>query len=78
VPRVEYEKLSDPRLGEPSAAIQARVDAARQRQRERFDGTVETPRRGVSTTMESVDLVACNADMRLAEALQYRPRVMMG
>ena len=37
VPRVEYEKLSDDRLGEPSAAIQARVEAARQRQRERFD-----------------------------------------
>jgi magnesium chelatase family protein len=36
VPRVEYEKLSDDRLGEPSAAIQARVEAARQRQRERF------------------------------------------
>jgi magnesium chelatase family protein len=39
VPRVEYEKLSDERLGEPSAAIQARVEAARERQRQRFDGT---------------------------------------
>jgi hypothetical protein len=29
VPRVEYEKLSDERLGEPSAAIQARVQLAR-------------------------------------------------
>jgi magnesium chelatase family protein len=28
VPRVEYEKLSDDRLGEPSAAIRARVEAA--------------------------------------------------
>src|SRR5512139_3871115 len=34
VPRVEYEKLSDTRLGEPSAVIQKRVEAARLRQRE--------------------------------------------
>jgi magnesium chelatase family protein len=39
VPRVEYEKLSDDRLGEPSAAIRARVEAARERQRQRFEGT---------------------------------------
>ena len=29
VPRVEYERLSDDRLGEPSAAIRERVEAAR-------------------------------------------------
>jgi magnesium chelatase family protein len=34
---VEYEKLSDERLGEPSAAIQARAEAARERQRRRFE-----------------------------------------
>jgi len=39
VPRVEYDKLSDERLGEPSSAIQARVEAARERQRLRFEGT---------------------------------------
>ena len=39
VPRVEYEKLSDDRLGEPSAAIRKRVEAARARQRVRFEGT---------------------------------------
>jgi magnesium chelatase family protein len=39
VPRVEYEKLTDERLGEPSADIQARVEAARERQRQRFDRT---------------------------------------
>jgi magnesium chelatase family protein len=39
VPRVEYEKLSDDRLGEPSAAIRERVEAARERQRQRFKGT---------------------------------------
>jgi magnesium chelatase family protein len=48
VPRVEYDKLSDDRLGEPSESIRQRVEAARQRQRERF--------------AES-DL-SCNADMR--------------
>jgi magnesium chelatase family protein len=39
VPRVNYEKLSDMRLGEPSAVVRARVEAARQRQRERFAGS---------------------------------------
>jgi len=39
VPRVEYEKLSDERLGEPSAAIRQRVEAARARQAARFEGT---------------------------------------
>jgi len=29
VPRVEYDKLADDRLGEPSADVQARVEAAR-------------------------------------------------
>jgi magnesium chelatase family protein len=39
VPRVEYEKLSDDRLGEPSAAIRQRVEAARERQLRRFEGS---------------------------------------
>ena len=39
VPRVEYEKLSGDRLGEPSAAIRARVEAARERQARRFAGS---------------------------------------
>ncbi len=34
VPRVDYEKLSDHRQGETSAAIRARVEASRKRQRE--------------------------------------------
>ena len=55
VPRVDYEKLSDDRLGEPSANMQARVEAARQIQRERFD---------VGATHESP--IHCNADMRPA------------
>jgi magnesium chelatase family protein len=38
VPRVDYEKLSDDRRGEPSAAIRSRVQGARERQRKRFQG----------------------------------------
>jgi len=57
VPRVEYEKLSDDRLGEPSAAIRARVEAARRRQRERFAGTS----------------LSCNADMGPAEIREFCP-----
>jgi hypothetical protein len=39
VPRVDYEKLSSDRLGESSALIRERVQAARERQRVRFEGT---------------------------------------
>jgi magnesium chelatase family protein len=39
VPRVGYEKLSDERLGEASAAIQERVEAPRERQRIRLEGS---------------------------------------
>jgi magnesium chelatase family protein len=39
VPHIDYEKLTDNRLGEPSKKVQARVAAARKRQLERFKGT---------------------------------------
>lgn len=39
VPRVQFEKLSSERPGEPSAAIRERVYAARRRQRQRLQGT---------------------------------------
>jgi magnesium chelatase family protein len=55
VPRVNYEKLSSDRLGEPSAAIRERVQTARQRQLERFIGTN----------------IVCNADMRVAEVRKF-------
>jgi len=51
VPRVKYDKLADDRLGEPSADVRARVEAARERQRQRFAGTHLT----------------CNADMQPAD-----------
>ncbi len=51
VPAVDYDKLSDERLGEPSASIRARVERARTVQRTRFAGTNLT----------------CNADMGPAQ-----------
>lgn len=36
VPRVDYDKLTDNRRGEPSASVRERVEAARDRQRHRF------------------------------------------
>ncbi|KPK23657.1 MAG: hypothetical protein AMJ70_03015 [Dehalococcoidia bacterium SG8_51_3] len=39
VPHIDYEKLADDRLGEPSTTVQSRVNAARSIQLERFRGT---------------------------------------
>jgi magnesium chelatase family protein len=118
VPRVDYEKLSSDRLGEPSEVIRARIEAARQRQRERFaksDAVIanadmrpaqirqfcrldETGESLVRTAMSQMQLSArayhrvlklarTIADLagsdaiqppHLAEALQYRPKWMMG
>lgn len=55
VPRLDYDKLSSERLGESSATIRGRVQAARDRQNVRF---------------KSTDIV-CNADMRLAEVRKF-------
>jgi magnesium chelatase family protein len=55
VPLVDYEKLSSDRLGESSADIRKRVQAARQRQLERFVGMN----------------IICNADMRVAEIRKF-------
>jgi len=55
VPRVEYQKLRDLKPGESSADVRARVEAARERQRERFAGTD----------------IASNADMRPAQIRKY-------
>ncbi|MFH1382015.1 MAG: YifB family Mg chelatase-like AAA ATPase [Chloroflexota bacterium] len=51
VPHIDYEKLADDRLGEPSAKAQARVKAARDHQLERLAGTKLT----------------CNAEMTATE-----------
>jgi magnesium chelatase family protein len=55
VPHIDYEKLADDRLGEPSAKVQARVKAARDRQLERFKGTRLT----------------CNAEMTPTEVREF-------
>jgi len=55
VPRVEYDKLTDARLGEKSEDIRARVEKAREVQRQRFADTS----------------LACNADMGPAEVREY-------
>jgi magnesium chelatase family protein len=57
VPRVEYEKLSDKRLGESSVSIQKRVETAREFQRGRYQG--------------KHDGITCNSDMRPAEVRLY-------
>jgi magnesium chelatase family protein len=57
VPRVDFEKLSDSRRGEGSDEIRARVEGARQKQRERF--------------AELKNGVMTNADMRVAEVRQF-------
>ena len=56
VPRLEYEKLTDRRDGERSAAVRGRVQAARERQAQRFAGTAR---------------VTCNAEMGPAEVRAY-------
>ena len=55
VPRVDFQKLCDLRMGETSADVRIRVEAAWQRQRERFSGTD----------------IASNADMRPIQIRKY-------
>ena len=55
VPRVDYEKLAGTALGESSTGVRARVEAARGRQRLRFEGTS----------------LHANADMGPAEVRQF-------
>jgi magnesium chelatase family protein len=75
VPRVEYEKLlgstqdGDRRLGEPSAAIQERVEAAREIQRKRFAEGTESETHFQSASHPTS--ITCNADMRPAEVRQF-------
>src|SRR2546430_3942381 len=55
VPRVDYEKLADKRNAENSITIRTRVQAARERQLERFKGTKMT----------------CNAEMGPSEVRDF-------
>lgn len=74
VPRVDYDKLSDSRLGEPSAVIQARIEAARQRQSDRFVGAKHSPTdvaQSQAYNPENTSPILCNADMRPAEVRRF-------
>jgi magnesium chelatase family protein len=55
VPRVDYEKLADEALGEPSEVVRQRVERARQRQAARFAHTRLT----------------CNAEMTPTEVREF-------
>ena len=63
VPRVEYDKLTDDRLGEPSAAIRARIEKAREIERQRFTGMMG----GAAGRIR----LLTNADMGPAEVREY-------
>ena len=112
VPRVDYQKLSSNRLGESSKSIQARVECARQKQRERFESmksnnvisnadirvgevrlfcklddvgeSLIRAARGYHRMLKLArtiaDLAGCGKIQvaHLAEALQYRPKTMIG
>jgi magnesium chelatase family protein len=76
VPRVPFQKLSDERRGEPSAAIRARVEAARARQAARFAVGAGLPAR--STTVRDSAKPAptgliTNADMGPTQVRDYCP-----
>jgi magnesium chelatase family protein len=62
VPRVEYEKLASDAPLEASKSSRLRVEAARERQRQRFARTN----------------LACNAEMGPGEVREYCPLVMRG
>ena len=67
VPRVEYEKLSSDRLGESSETVRGRVEAARQRQRDRFGDAGARHLQGAGHISD----ITCNADMRPAEVRKF-------
>ncbi len=65
VPRVDYEKLSDDRFGEPSCQVQSRVESAREKQRQRFQQTLD------SQNPANLKQIGSNSDMHPAEIRKY-------
>ena len=63
VPRVDYDKLTDDRLGEPSAAIRGRIEKAREAERQRFASATGEGRGNAR--------LLTNADMGPAEVREY-------
>ncbi|MGQ9683857.1 MAG: YifB family Mg chelatase-like AAA ATPase [Anaerolineae bacterium] len=70
VPRVEYDKLTDDRLGEASAAVRARVEAARRMQYARFGAEAEHVARNTAPQRRH-NRVLCNADMTPSEVREH-------
>ena len=62
---MDYEKLSDDRFGESSAAVQERVESARVVQRQRFQNNG-----GFQKTQKAAQL-SSNSDMHPAEIRKY-------
>ncbi len=79
VPRVEYEKLADNRLGEPSARIRERVEQARVIQRQRFGNRTVSPNQelpgesetGQPTTSSKAHRILTNAEMGPTEVREF-------
>ena len=65
VPRVEYEKLTNARLGESSATIRQRVELARQYQIQRFSQNGNNPEENQKISLTS------NADMGVGEIRKF-------
>jgi magnesium chelatase family protein len=61
VPRVEYQKLSESRMGETSSAIRARIETARAHQQTRFH----------DVNAERMHPIFANADMKNADTRKY-------
>jgi len=70
---MDYEKLSSDRLGESSASIRERVQAARNRQRVRFEGTdivCPVQESGLSSRAGTGTIVPCrNRDYRNSDMM---------
>jgi len=66
VPRVEYDKLTNQRLGESSTIIRERVETARQRQIQRFSHNGNNPEENQKTL-----LMTSNADMGVGEIRKF-------
>lgn len=63
VPRVDYEKLSGDRMGESSASIRTRVQAAREIQIKRYSS--------IRNSNIELSNIICNADMRVGEIRRF-------
>ena len=62
---MDYEKLSDNRFGEASAIVQARVESARELQRQRFES------KGDGHSSQKSRQLSSNSDMHPAEIRKY-------